>query len=260
MAQSEVFRRLNAHFNVDISKQNERWCSLWDAGDFLPWDRGRANLGLQYLLLHRPDILGLPFGDGQDGEPGMKKTALVPGCGRGYDVFLLARFGFHATGLDVSKTALEKCVEYAQDHPDECGGKWDFTAGDFFAPEFSKGYDLIYDYTFLSALPPALRPAWALRMSQLLHTNGILICVEFPSTKDPASGGPPWALPPNVYEAHLARPGIELPYKKDGTLDMEALEPELPGGFERVLHLKPEETPDGRWGTDWVSVWKRRST
>lgn len=34
--------------------------------------------------------------------------ALVPGCGKGYDVLLLSAFGYDATGLEISSKALEE--------------------------------------------------------------------------------------------------------------------------------------------------------
>lgn len=85
----------------------------------------------------------------------------MPGCGKGYDVLLLAAFGYDAYGLEVSSTALEACKKMEK----ECAGKGVYEEkieggnvtwllGDFFGDGFLKdvrdgeqGFDLIYDYT-----------------------------------------------------------------------------------------------------------------
>ncbi|RAL03281.1 uncharacterized protein BO80DRAFT_471066, partial [Aspergillus ibericus CBS 121593] len=53
-------------------------------------------------------------------------------------------------------------------------------------------FDLIYDYTFLCALHPNLRPQWADRMALLPRQDGLLICLEYPMYKDPSWPGLPW--------------------------------------------------------------------
>jgi hypothetical protein len=99
-------------------------------------------------------------------------------------------------------------------------------------------------------------------MSQLLGRDGNLICIEFPSAKDPKIGGPPYALPPPVYTEHLARPGKGLPYDDDtGHVKEGVSAPNSPAALKRIAHWQPERThaigkgPDGQV-TDWVSVWR----
>lgn len=135
----------------------------------------------------------------------------MPGCGRGYDVLLFASYGFNAVGLDISPTATEEAKKtqadqdleqkYPVKHVKEGRGEARFITADFFMDNFlsethgssesDRKFDLIYDYTFLCALPPALRPKWATRMSTLLSPTGRLICMEYPLGKDPKTGGPP---------------------------------------------------------------------
>jgi cyclopropane fatty-acyl-phospholipid synthase-like methyltransferase len=38
-------------------------------------------------------------------------NVLVPGCGRGYDVFLLASPERKVVGLDLSETCIQQCLE-----------------------------------------------------------------------------------------------------------------------------------------------------
>jgi SAM-dependent methyltransferase len=157
--------RLLEHFSVPDGTFGDRWASLWDAGDYLPWDKGAPNPALEDTLKDRKDLLGdSVFVEDQDGGiPRRRKRALVPGCGRGYDVLLLASYGYDAYGLDISDTAVKLCEEYAREHrkdypaKDESvgAGKVKFIAGDFFREEWEREmegearFELLYDYTVL---------------------------------------------------------------------------------------------------------------
>lgn len=105
-----------------------------------------------------------------------------------------------------------------------------------------------------------MRPAWAKRESDLLAPGGRLVCLEFPTYKPPSSGGPPWALPPRIYEAHLPRPGQELAYGEDGELLEDKLGEPCKNGIERIAHFQPAKThpigynAEGKV-TDWIGVW-----
>ncbi len=152
--------RLMSHFAGDTSKHPNKWSDLWDKGDFLPWDRGASNPALVDTLADRQDLLGTCFIEDSSGNR-RRKRALVPGCGKGYDVLLLASFGYDAFGLEVSETAVKRCYEEQETHGDwyhvrdeKAGvGKVTFMFGDFFGTDWMKNVegdgkvDLIYDYT-----------------------------------------------------------------------------------------------------------------
>jgi hypothetical protein len=138
-------------------KYVDGWASLWDKCDNLPWDRGFPNPALEDILVQRAGTIGEPIA--QDGQ---RRKALVPGCGRGVDVLLLASFGYDAYGLEVSATAVDACKkEEKENHSwyrvrDEKAGKGKvtFVQGDFFDDTWLKeigvprnGFDIIYDYT-----------------------------------------------------------------------------------------------------------------
>ncbi|KAI9900407.1 hypothetical protein N3K66_004669 [Trichothecium roseum] len=250
------------------------WKSCWETSCH-PWTRPGPSLALSDLLLQRPDLVppsqevdgrGNPI-RGTDGAV-VKRTALVPGCGLGRDVLLLSRLGYDVVGLDVSESACEAARENEkrqneeEDWPiegldkDAERGSTRFLAADFFDEAWSEGlgtdgsgkFDLIFDYTFLCALPPSRRPQWAARIASLLAPHGRLVCLEFPSGKAPSEGGPPWGVSPELYEALLAAPGDEVAYGD--------------GGLHRLSLLKPPRTH--RAGTDddgsvrdFVSVWCR---
>lgn len=105
-----------------------------------------------------------------------------------------------------------------------------------------------------------MRPAWSHRMASLLGSapSSNLICIEFPTYKDPSTGGPPWGLLPKVYFEHLSHPGEEIPYDKAGHIQEDDLRKTSSNGLERVAHWQPERTHEIGKGTDWVSIWQHR--
>ncbi|KAI9375377.1 S-adenosyl-L-methionine-dependent methyltransferase [Aspergillus egyptiacus] len=259
--------RLISHFeNRTITDHGRGWSDLWDSGDSDLWDRGMPSPALIDLIEEYSDTLFYPF-HARNPEPsdpgtgagqGERKKALVPGCGRGYDVVTLALHGFDAYGLEISSTAVSEAEKFARSELDSprphnfgqsrrlqdtnpSPGTMRFTQGDFFEKEWvesftgSGKFDLVYDYTFLCALHPSLRPRWAERMAELIKPGGLLVCLEFPMYKDPELPGPPWG----VNGVHLELLGGEG------------------GRFRRVVYLKPERTFEVGKGTDWISVYER---
>ncbi|THV47563.1 hypothetical protein BGAL_0302g00050 [Botrytis galanthina] len=260
---------LKAQFEgQDPAQHGEKWDQLWK-DNVIPWDNESPNPALIDILNERDDLASKK-------ADGSRKKALVAGCGKGYDVLLLSAMGYDAYGLDISETGLQgaKDTEKEKDgkglyEPKDGIEKGNVTwiAGDFFKDDFltvvngEKSFDLIYDYTFGCALPPSLRPAWSKRYHELLSPEGRLICLEFPTTKSPSIGGPPWAMPPRIYEGHLSRPGEVLPYnEEDCELEVEKLGLPHKNGLRRIAHFHPKRTNRGGYDADgkindWVSVW-----
>ncbi|KAK2768648.1 hypothetical protein FQN54_000504 [Arachnomyces sp. PD_36] len=279
----EARARLLDHFsNFKGERYGEGWSSLWDQGDFLPWDKGNPNPALEETLIKKRGVIRTAIEEEEEGgeKTTRRKRALVPGCGRGVDVLLLASFGYDAIGVEYSEKAVEVCRKEAEENGDkypvrdnEVGrGEVRFLVGDFFkndwvmAPGLELGqFDLIYDYTFFCALNPSLRPTWALRMTQLLAPSprGNLICLEFPTTKAPSASGPPFASPPEVYMEHLSHPGEDIVYGDNGKVRMDPLREPSEKGLERVVHWQPENThsvgKDEEGNVrDWLAIWRRR--
>lgn len=196
---------LQEHFStLTDDEQLKGWDDSWKKS-ITPWDRGRPNPALEEALVDKSDLSNSAL------STGGRKKALVPGCGRGPDVLLFASYGFDAFGVDASETAIEAANAFHREQnkeqklfptKDEERGRGGvkFICADFFGdnswlpPAATSGsnegpFDLIYDYTFLCALPPSLRPKWAARMSELLSPGGTLIAMEFPIGKDPKLGG-----------------------------------------------------------------------
>ncbi|KAK4109173.1 S-adenosyl-L-methionine-dependent methyltransferase [Canariomyces notabilis] len=269
--------RLLSHFaNRDRQQQSAGWSELWDADESQLWDRGMPSPALIDFL----DSEGASRLTGT--EDGRRPKALVPGCGRGYDVVMLALHGFDAFGLEVSPKAVETARDHAEkelakpsaysfaDQDDKrltgaAKGIVTFVCGDFFQNDWEagcfsagepRGFDLIYDYTFLCALLPEMRKDWARRMKELLRPSGLLVCLEFPLYKDLTAPGPPWGLQ-GVHWNLLAEGG-------DGIVDQQTSTLATTGGqgsFKRILYIKPERSYEVGRGTDMLSVWtlKRES-
>ncbi|EXJ95784.1 hypothetical protein A1O1_00908 [Capronia coronata CBS 617.96] len=288
MSDSKPFRRdlpfeeahagLKRHFaTFQGPKYAEGWAALWADGGFLPWDRMAPSPALADTLINHVEVIGRAILD-EDGQT-RRKRALVPGCGRGVDVLLLQSFGYDAVGLEYSKDAVKACEEYAREHADDFPvhdekigrGSIQFVQGDFYSDEwlektgFGKDakFDLIYDYTFFCAMDPKMRPSWAMRMTELLRksSQANLICLEFPTTKPAAAGGPPFASSPKAYLEHLSYPGEEIKYDAEGNVVPNPQAPSSPGALERVGHWHPADThkvgkdADGKV-EDYVSVWR----
>ncbi|KAL4974160.1 S-adenosyl-L-methionine-dependent methyltransferase [Aspergillus desertorum] len=242
--------------HIDAGNTHTGWEELWAQGDsiILPWDKRTPNPSLEEALTTNRATIGGP----------LNTKRLVPGCGRGVDVLLLASFGYDTYGLEYSKSAIAECKK------EEQGVTW--VQGDFFADDWVKGlaiegnqFDLIYDYTFFCALPRSLRPAWALRHTQLLAPwpQGYLICLEFPRHKDPLQPGPPYSSPSEAYMEHLSRPGEDIEYDTKGRCRSDPLRQPSELGLDRVAHWQPAKTHDFGMSQegevlDRVSIGRRR--
>ncbi|KAJ5638082.1 hypothetical protein N7490_007961 [Penicillium lividum] len=259
-------------------KYVDGWASLWDKGGKLPWDRGFPNPALEDTLVQQRATIGGPMAQDAQGQS-YRRKALVPGCGRGVDVLLLASFGFDAYGLEYSAAAVEECKKEKTENDswyrvrDQTIGRGNvtFVQGDFFDDAWLQaigvplnGFDVVYDYTFFCALSPELRPKWALRHTQLLAPSpkGNLICLEFPRHKDPLAAGPPFAVSSEAYVEHLSHPGEEIPYDAKGLIKQDPLRAPSKSGLERVAYWQPERTHENGQGEngvihDRVSIWRR---
>ncbi|KAH7025870.1 S-adenosyl-L-methionine-dependent methyltransferase [Microdochium trichocladiopsis] len=333
-SQADGLQTLADHFkDRPLSEHGSRWNTCWQRNQ-TDWDRGQHSVALLEILTQ-----GLPPQNDDEGQgrtagelfPGhpccssgssttittdsgdqyrhgrRRPKALVPGCGRGYDVLLLGSLGYDVVGLDLSPIGIQRAREHAErsqkdgtypvklaggvvQHASPEPGSFQFVEGDFFKDDWleqvSGGggggekdvkFDLIFDYTFGCALPPSARPQWANRLSSLLlRPGGRLVCLEFPSTKSPDEPGPPWAMPPGVYERYLggrnsssSSSSSNIQGSRVGRGGGEEEEESAGGaGLKRLIHGKPTKThaagmreeDDGKGGktmvvVDCVSVW-----
>ncbi len=177
--------------------------------DFTPWDAGGAPQQVQAFAAAQPTPL----------------RVLVPGCGSGYEIVCFAQAGWDVTGIDFSPAAVERARQQLGAH----GALVE--QADFFALPPTPPFDLVYERTFLCALKPNLRAAYAHQVAQLLVPGGRL-CGYF--YYDDKSGGPPFAI---------TQPELEV-----------LLTPQ----FERVETLPvPDSLPIFQGKERW-EVWRKR--
>ena len=264
-------QRLREQFqDVPAERHPGQWDDLWKQ-DFTPWDRKGPSLALRDAVTESQNVLGSPL---KDAASKKRRRALVPGCGRGYDVLLLASLGYDAYGLDASTTAIDAAQQVQQTVQDDARytpldpqtgrGEAKFLLQDFFKDDFladthGGDFDLVFDYTFLCALPPELRPSWSRRMSQLLAPTGHLICLEWPLGKDPATGGPPHGLTSDLYVRLFNQPGREIKYDASGKVAEGNDDRQADNALVRVAHSRPTRTHDAGKDTDYVSIWKHKA-
>ncbi len=129
------------------------WDERYRAGR-TPWDFGGVPRRLREWLASTPRV----------------GRVLIPGCGSGYEVRAFHERGWEVLALDCAPAAVQR----ARAVLGELGGK--VLQADFFTHDFGgRRFDVIYERTFLCALPPELWPAYARRMAELLVSGGELI-------------------------------------------------------------------------------------
>lgn len=318
MAAPETRSELQKTFEGRPAAQHiSGWDDLWKKS-LTPWDRAGPSQALRDAILSQnQNLFGSPIKKlattttttmtGQQQQQQQRKKALVPGCGRGYDVLSLASLGYDTFGLDGSENAItaarkleaeESSFEsdaYRLRDPLIGKGKIQFIIGDFFHNDFltaittttthgdsnsnhntipttDEKFDLIFDYTFLCALPRELRPPWAKRMSELLAPDGFLVCLEWPLQKSPKEGGPPHGLSAELYGELLRKPGQEVEYDdddNDGYVVVSAGDSTTGGGggggdderaknaLVRLERYRPSRTHEAGKDSDFISIWKR---
>ncbi|CAL8462654.1 g2187 [Coccomyxa elongata] len=208
------------------AEYNERWLKIWSEG--LPagqaFDASKSAPALFKLLTSgQLDVRG--------------KRALVPGCGRGYDVLLLAQHGADpAIGLEISSDA----VKAAMDYKSQSGAAEDLASralckeGDFFKYEDGL-FEIGYDYTFLCAMHPDMRDRWAEAWARQIKPGGELVTLMFPvDASMPRDQGPPFPLTPELYSELLS-----------------------PHGFSRTCFdaVPKEQSHEGRQGKEFIARW-----
>lgn len=148
------------------------------------WDCGGVPCALREYLRQHPG-------------PG---RAVVPGCGSGYELQAFHAAGWDVLGLDFSGAAVAHARAILGSLADKV------VVADFFTHALPPGdFDLIYERTFLCALPPDLWPAYARRMAQLLKPGGALCGFFFFGPEDEP---PPHPVTPGTL-ASLLGPSFE---------------------------------------------------
>eukprot|EP01068_Selenidium_serpulae_P005795 Selendium_serpulae@DN4184_c0_g1_i2.p1 len=187
---------------LDTEEASKYWDDIWSAGvaKGQKWDTFKASP----LLVQRL----------QSGGLSAARRALVPGCGRGYDVEALASIDAaqrFVVGLELSETAKKVAEDYLLTDAKIDAHRFEIKAADFFRFALQEGeepFDFFYDTTFFCAIHPSQRPEWASRAAALLRPKtGELMIHVFPIGKTDGEGPPFLSTVSDVREV-LTRVGM----------------------------------------------------
>ena len=191
------------------------WDQCYREGN-MPWNRGEPSPPLAQYLSRNP----------------LEGRVLVPGCGLGHDVALLARQGARPVGFDISPLALEKARAAHPGLPPET-----FVLGDLYAlpHEFIGAFDAVVEHTCLSAMPPEWRPKYRDAVASVLKPGGLIVGVWYINPDlAPGETGPPYPLPVAELDALFAE------------------------GFDVVENYVPDVGYQGRVGRELLRVLRKR--
>ncbi|TCP08178.1 methyltransferase domain-containing protein [Caldimonas thermodepolymerans] len=177
-----------------------------------PWDRGGPNPQLQQWL--------------DEGLVGLQHRVLVPGCGRGWEVALLAGRGVPVTGIDYAPAAIEACRALLERQ----GLQAPLVQADVLEWQPDAPVDVVYEQTCLCALHPDHWQRYAQQLHAWIQPGGRLLALFVQArAEESAQGfikGPPyhcdihamralfpgdrWAWPKPPYPALASGPVREL--------------------------------------------------
>lgn len=147
------------------------WEHRWALGD-TGWDHGRPSPPLEAYLAGQA----------------LSGSSVVPGCGSGHDVRLLARHGLTVTGIDLAATA----IEVARAHPrvaDEIYRQADWLN---LPVEMWGQFDWVVEHTCLCALNPEKWESYADSVDDVLRSGGFFLGVFY--LNPDSDQGPPFRI------------------------------------------------------------------
>ena len=161
------------------------WDKAYQEGE-TPWDKGYASPAIAEWLQ----------------KNSLEGGVLVPGCGLGHDVRLLASHNNQVTGIDISQTAISKAKAI------EVVNNESYRVADFFnLPEYySQSFDWVVEHTFFCAIAPDLRQSYVENLVNMLRPKGYYLAVFF--LKDPSqidSESPPYKICREAVEKYFGK-------------------------------------------------------
>ena len=187
------------------------WEDRWRQGN-PAWDHGRAAPPLaDYVATHA-----------------MSGRAIVPGCGSGHEVRLLAAKGLEVTGVDLAAGALERARAHGA-----AGGEV-YHQGDWLRLPvgFAGKFDWVVEHAFLCALPPSRRFDYANAVNFVLRPRGHFLAVFYLDPANPV--GPPFGISPRELD-------------------------DLFGSFRLLARWRPKEAFASRAGREEMRLYQRTS-
>ena len=161
------------------------WDKAYREGE-TPWNKGSASPAIAEWLQKKS----------------LKGKGLVPGCGLGHDVRLLASYNNQVTGIDISQTAISKAREI------DVVNNESYKAADFFnlAEDYSQSFDWVVEHTFFCAITPDLRKSYVENLVKVLKPKGFFLAVFF--LKDQMQinlDGPPYKIDREAVEKYFGK-------------------------------------------------------
>lgn len=143
----------------------------------IPWERsGPHPLLAEWSTAHALD--------------GHGRTAVVVGCGLGYDAEHLAALGFETTAFDIAPTGVASARER---HP---GSRVHYTVADLLALPggWAGAFDFVFESLTVQSLPIALHTRAIAAVCSLVAREGTLLVVAAARDEGSEADGPPWPL------------------------------------------------------------------
>lgn len=174
-----------------MTDSNHAEPAFWNvryAAQQTPWDLGRVPPALERFLAR---------------NPGQGRRVLVPGCGAAHEIPAFVNAGYRVTAIDFSREAIARAQQrYA--HLTTV----DFICGDFFTAPFpADNFDLVYERTFLCAVPLDRRTDLVSMLAYWTRQGGLYFGLFY---YGPKAEGPPFGL-----EAKEARELFDLHFKTE---------------------------------------------
>jgi SAM-dependent methyltransferase len=199
------------------------WNNAYENED-TPWDKGYAAPPLEEFL----ELLNCrKVGRSSQASRKLQGRVLVPGCGTGHDVRLLAAQGAEVVGLDIAPGALTKAGAFPT------VGSETFALGDFLdlPKDYHNAFDWVFEHTCLCAIEPSEREAYVASLKLALKPGGRYLAVFFREVSDYTGDGPPHPI---------SAEEIDELFEKD----FEVLESFMP---QRAYPSRPVGSEEVRW-------------
>jgi SAM-dependent methyltransferase len=146
------------------------WQLRFEAGD-LPWDRGRPSPQVEDWLAH--------------GVLRRGQSVVVPGCGSGHEVVLLAAAGCRVSALDYAPAAIALTQQRLRDS----GQQAQVDTADVLAWQPDAPVDAVYEQTCLCALHPDDWTRYAAQLRCWIRPRGVLCALFMQARRDGAERG-----------------------------------------------------------------------
>ena len=203
-----------------IGPRSEEWDARYEEGT-PHWDVGGPSPPLLHFL--------------ERGELPSSGTVLVPGCGSGHELPVLARAGHAPVGLDFAPRA----VEAARARLEEAGESGRVLEADVLDPGIAlepDSVDWVFEQTCFCALPPDRRGDYVRTLARLVRPGGEVWALHM---RTAYSERPPYDSDPDEVVALYAAAGFELVEHRA----LEDVSLERRKGRESLLRFRRVATP-----------------